>query len=84
MLPAHWEGGARATQYLSASRSKNLDSREGGAEGGFKGGIPRRPSGLATCRAERGINGGSVEKRFELGCIGTSRFKKARIIFWPF
>ena len=39
MLPAHWEGWARATLNKPASRAKNLGSREGGAEGGFKGGF---------------------------------------------
>ena len=33
---------------------KFLASREGAAEGGFKGGIPPRPSGWILCRAKRG------------------------------
>ena len=33
---------------------KILASREGAAEGGFKGGIPPRPSGWFLCRASRG------------------------------
>ena len=38
-------GWGKGNSYKPASRAKRLDSREGGAEGGFKGGIPRRPSG---------------------------------------
>ena len=38
-------GWGKGNSYTPASRAKSLDSREGGAEGGFKGGIPRHPNG---------------------------------------
>src|SRR3989344_6233522 len=46
------EGQGRLLIGLTAK--KFLASREGAAEGGFKGGIPPRPSGLVLYRAKRG------------------------------
>jgi len=49
LLPAHGKGGARARKKISAAK-KSARPSEGAAAGGFKGGIPPRPSELVSLK----------------------------------
>ena len=79
-LPAHGCGGARARKNLSAAK-KSFRTREDGSAGGFKGGMPSRPSANpAACsfRAEPSkILFSLIEKNF----LGRAQIKKCKEYF---